>query len=363
MLRIERRKKEEAAITELLKLIADLDKEINTWYYPNKDRKRAKKAFLGYIYDSYSTLNLGQSLSWCINAAIRYQEGMYLNAMQGDWSDRVATWLTSNKTEISKSLIPIEANRIELDEKNRLGNGSYAIVYKSLFGGREVALKKSISIDGRHQVVFDNEVDIFSLIKQRQHQNIVEIQGIALGYMQMIIIFEFMAGGSLDQLITTHPDDLQPELQVHLLSQIIAALRFLHAMGIVHCDLKPGNILLSADHRTAKLGDMGLAQHDKGERHKKVGTQCFMAPEVRYTHPVPASDIYSFAVTAWETCEKRRVTKYFNNSTQRVEFPDVEGFQQTSTGMKKLILDCLNPLPEARPSGAEIDDVLQRCRL
>jgi len=363
MLRIERRKKEEGALTELLTLIAELDSEINTWYYPNKDRKRAKKAFLQYIYDSYTTLNLGQSLSWCINAAMRFQHEMFVEAMKGGWSDRVSTWLTTNSAEIFKSPIPIEANRIELDEKNKLGNGSYAIVYKGLFHGKEVALKKSISIDATHQQVFDNEVDVFSLIKRKQHQNIVEIQGIVLGYRQMIIIFEYMAGGSLDKLITTHPDNLNPELQVHILSQIIAALRFLHAMDIVHCDLKPGNILLSADHRTAKLSDMGLAQHSKGKRRKKVGTSLFMAPEVRYTHPVPASDIYSFGVTAWETCERRLVNNYFNHSTQTVELPDIEGFQQTSTGMKKLILDCLNPLPEARPSGAEIDDVLQRCRL
>jgi hypothetical protein len=112
------------------------------------------------------------------------------------------------------------------------------------------------------------------------------------------LVMEYVPGGSLD----ARPP-LSPELAAHLGGQIADALIALHAQGIVHGDIKPGNIVVAAD-GTAKLADFGAAYRVGGkETITPQGavsyTPDYAAPEVVRGQPEPASDVFSLAAMVY----------------------------------------------------------------
>ena len=89
-----------------------------------------------------------------------------------------------------------------------------------------------------------------------------------------------------------------------MLAQICEALAYLHAEGVIHCDVSPPNVLLRRADGTAKLADFGLAAR-RGEAPAPPteigpGTPGYVAPEVlRGALPTPRSDLYSLGVAAY----------------------------------------------------------------
>src|SRR5437667_6187240 len=114
-----------------------------------------------------------------------------------------------------------------------------------------------------------------------------------------------MAGGDLESLLDRTPKRQLPIGQVlELATGITKGLAFAHAKGVVHRDLKPGNIWLTAD-GTPKLGDFGLALASDASRLTQVGlmvgTALYMAPEQAMGQAVtPRSDLYSLGCVLYE---------------------------------------------------------------
>jgi serine/threonine-protein kinase len=117
------------------------------------------------------------------------------------------------------------------------------------------------------------------------------------------IVMEYLPGGSLADRL--HAQGAQPVRRaVEWLGQAAAALDAAHRGGIVHRDVKPGNLLLDHDGRV-KVADFGVASaHDLGsftEAGTVVGTAGYLAPEqARGEQALPASDLYALAVVAYE---------------------------------------------------------------
>ncbi|MFI0410017.1 serine/threonine-protein kinase [Actinomadura sp. 3N508] len=112
------------------------------------------------------------------------------------------------------------------------------------------------------------------------------------------LVLEYVPGGSLDAWPV-----MSPEAAARVGAQIAAALAALHAQGIVHCDVKPGNIVVTED-RTAKLADFGAAYRLGGTdtitpNGPVSHTPAFAAPEVLRGNPEPASDVYSLGATVY----------------------------------------------------------------
>nr|WP_078610343.1 MULTISPECIES: serine/threonine-protein kinase [Streptomyces] len=110
------------------------------------------------------------------------------------------------------------------------------------------------------------------------------------------LVMEHVTGGSLDV-----PVKMVPQLAAHIGAQIGAALAALHAKGIVHCDVKPGNIVITHD-RVAKLADFGAAYRvDGSETITPNGpislTPAYAAPEAFRAAPERASDVFSLGAT------------------------------------------------------------------
>lgn len=133
-----------------------------------------------------------------------------------------------------------------------------------------------------------------------QHPNIVSVYSLGEDRGYHFIEMEFVEGASLsEQLVARGPLDPAPATQ--LISQVAAGLVEAHANGVVHCDVKPANVMVGRQ-QVAKLGDFGLARlyadGKEGALARTVGTPNFMAPELLEGAPTSAaSDIYALGAT------------------------------------------------------------------
>lgn len=189
-------------------------------------------------------------------------------------------------------------SRYQMLEK--IGSGSFATVYRGqdLELGREVAIKQIHEQFLQDPQQLDRYWQEAQLLASFQHPNIVTIYDIVRD--RGWLIMELMQG-NLSKISSKKPMDLNALRTT--LAHCLRALKFLHAHGIVHGDIKPGNMMIDR-RRRVKIGDFGLARRvsdDEGSLIK--GTTKYMAPEVvsdEFGTVGPASDLYSLGFAAYE---------------------------------------------------------------
>ena len=181
-----------------------------------------------------------------------------------------------------------------------LARGGNADVYTVL--GEDGALcamknvEMSSKINGQRADDLLKEVGMLSTL---QHRNIVAYLSSAVTGRHLLIVMEYVGGGSLNSVIQKF--GLLPSSSCRrYMKDILRGLAFLHAKGIVHRDLKPANVLLDPD-GCCKLADFGasvaiMAKPDT----QAVGTPPYIAPEAAGGHVNPSSDIWSLGVTLCE---------------------------------------------------------------
>lgn len=138
------------------------------------------------------------------------------------------------------------------------------------------------------------------------HPNIVHFFALATPGEQLAIVIELVEGQPLDAIIARHRGD-RPCLPFvrawHYFSQLLGALAAIHALGIVHRDVKPSNLLIRHD-GVAKLTDFGIARLPTDVRNTgsaAPGTGAYMAPEQVVGAPIdPRADLYSAAIVLYE---------------------------------------------------------------
>lgn len=149
---------------------------------------------------------------------------------------------------------------------------------------------------------FDRFLQEYELIAEIEHPNIVKIYDLGVADDHAHIAMEYLDGGDLRQRIT---EGIIASVAVMYLRQIASALAKVHEVGILHRDLKPGNIMLRKDNSIALI-DFGLAKRlrlrmeitDSGEI---FGTPYYMSPEQGHGEVVDErSDIYSLGVIFYE---------------------------------------------------------------
>ncbi|MFL5339307.1 MAG: serine/threonine-protein kinase, partial [Gemmataceae bacterium] len=137
------------------------------------------------------------------------------------------------------------------------------------------------------------------LLAQLNHPHIVRVWDFEDDPALPYLVMEFVEGQSLAELLQ-QSGRLRPERAVQVVGHIADALAAAHRLGVVHRDVKPGNILLTPE-GTAKLADLGLAVSLDTDRngHGLAGTVAYMSPE-QATRPAAIdhrSDIYSLGAT------------------------------------------------------------------
>ncbi len=144
---------------------------------------------------------------------------------------------------------------------------------------------------------------------QLHHSNIVVIHD--FGYEERLgiyyIVSEFVEGTDLQTLFAQHPGPVPIEQALSIVRQIGEALQYAHEQGIIHRDVKPGNILIEARTGRAVLCDFGLARLEEDEdlevttAHTIAGTLPYMSPEQALGSDVDRrTDIYSLGLVLYE---------------------------------------------------------------
>ena len=208
------------------------------------------------------------------------------------------------------------AGRYRVD--GRLGAGGMSTVFLAMDSvlERQVAVK----LLAEHLAEDDDFVARFrreALSAARlQHPNIVQVfdSGEDPGSHRHFIVMEYVEGPSGADLLRDHTT-LEVENAVAIVRDACHGLDYAHRAGVVHRDVKPGNLLLSDDTGATKLADFGIAKAAEQTRITQVGsvlgTAAYLSPEqARGEEAGPPSDIYSLGVCAYEFLTGRLPHEY-----------------------------------------------------
>jgi eukaryotic-like serine/threonine-protein kinase len=263
------------------------------------------------------------------------------------------------------------ADRYEL--KDPVGTGGMSTVFcaHDTLLERDVALK----ILHEHHSRDDDYVERFRhearAVAQLSHPNIVTVidRGEAGG--RQFIVFEYVEGANLKELVSREQLPVRRVLELGL--EVARALGFAHAQGIVHRDVKPQNVLLSADGR-AKVTDFGIARSldavgGRTETGTVLGTSHYIAPEQARGERVDAkTDVYSFGCMLFEMLTGAVPfdgDSFLSVAMQHVNEPApsvLERRPEAPLRLAHLIERCLEKDPAERPSMdacvAELDATL-----
>jgi eukaryotic-like serine/threonine-protein kinase len=188
----------------------------------------------------------------------------------------------------------------------QLGQGGMAVVYKAqdLSLGRLVAIKmlrQSLIHDEDFLARFQQEARAAANLA---HPNIVTVHDFGHHEERYYIVMEYIEGKDLKTLIKEGAP-FTPERALDLTIQVCAGLGYAHRAGLIHCDVKPQNVLVTADGRV-KITDFGIARAlatlRPGETTDVVwGSPQYYSPEqAAGEHPSPASDVYSIGIVMYE---------------------------------------------------------------
>ncbi|HEV3377968.1 MAG TPA: serine/threonine-protein kinase, partial [Thermoleophilaceae bacterium] len=172
--------------------------------------------------------------------------------------------------------------------------------------GRQVAVKRlHADSPGDVEQRFVREAKLGASLN---HPNLVSVYDTATDEEGVLIVMEYVEGEALARTLKRGP--LPPDRVAAMVRDVGSALDHAHAQGVVHRDVKPGNVLLRRDGMT-KLVDLGIAtarDHTRLTHSGMVlGTAAYMAPEqLEGGETTPATDIYALAVVAYEALTGER---------------------------------------------------------
>ncbi|XP_069405144.1 serine/threonine-protein kinase PAK 4 [Ovis canadensis] len=249
--------------------------------------------------------------------------------------------------------------RSYLDNFIKIGEGSTGIVCIATVrsSGRLVAVKKmDLRKQQRRELLF-NEVVI---MRDYQHENVVEMYNSYLVGDELWVVMEFLEGGALTDIVT-HTRMNEEQIAAVCLA-VLQALSVLHAQGVIHRDIKSDSILLTHDGRV-KLSDFGFcAQVSKEVPRRKslVGTPYWMAPELISRLPYgPEVDIWSLGVMVIEMVDGE--PPYFNEPPLKAMKmirdnlpPRLKNLHKVSPSLKGFLDRLLVRDPAQRATAAEL---------
>lgn len=192
----------------------------------------------------------------------------------------------------------------------RIGSGGMSVVYRA----QDMLLGRLVAVKMLHEI-FSGDEEFLRRFRQEataaaglQHPNIVTVHDIGQDGHRQYIVMEYVNGRTLKQLIRRHNQDGRPipvSRVLDLTIQICAGVGYAHRANLVHCDIKPQNVLVTRDERI-KVADFGIARA-MSEASRQVqdegmwGTPQYFSPEQASGEPpTPASDVYAIGVVMFE---------------------------------------------------------------
>lgn len=280
--------------------------------------------------------------------------------------------------------------------REEIGRGSGGIVYKGILSDNRVAAIKMLKEADEGKAEFLTEV---SIIGRLNHMSLIETWGYCTQGKHRLLVYEYMENGSLASKLA-NSTALDWEKRMRIAVGIAKGLAYLHEEcleWVLHCDVKPQNILLDSDY-CAKVADFGLSklhstsvpQNSSFSRIR--GTRGYMAPEWVYNLPITSKvDVYSYGIvvleivtgkkpTGIQISERRGMTdqhgslvtwvkEKMNGAEMRSEswikeIADPMLADKFETAKLKLLvkvaLQCVEEDKEARPTMSQVVQMLQR---
>ena len=253
-----------------------------------------------------------------------------------------------------------------------LGKGGEACVYSGTYKGQPVAIKKYTDFAARNEEHFRHLRNEILLFQRLYHPCLVNLIAVSL-HPTIDVVLERAPLGSLQECLITKQEPVHRIVVHRIAAQVAAALRAIHNLGVIHRDLKAGNVLVwSLDPESlchCKLTDFGTAveQAPIGTREKTRGTKGFTSPEALgrsgrnyiYNH---MSDIFSFAMLLYQMIARREpyneVKEVMRNDIIiKGERPRLQDIPQAETAyfyLTRLMQLCWQEEPSQRPTTTEI---------
>ncbi|XP_061366614.1 G-type lectin S-receptor-like serine/threonine-protein kinase At1g34300 [Gastrolobium bilobum] len=199
--------------------------------------------------------------------------------------------------------------------KEKLGDGGFGAVYRGILANKTVVAVKQLEGIEQGEKQFRMEV---STISSTHHLNLVRLIGFCSEGRHRLLVYEFMKNGSLDNFLFVNEEQsgklLNWGYRFNIALDAARGLTYLHEECrncIVHCDVKPENILLDENYN-AKVSDFGLAKLlNPTDRRRTLtsvrGTRGYLAPEWIANLPITSkSDVYSYGMVLLEIVSGRR---------------------------------------------------------
>lgn len=279
---------------------------------------------------------------------------------------------------------PIDADKYRLFEA--VGKGATAEVYLAYCEevDADVAIKM-VKLDDR-AIDLPSIATEVSIMKRLRHRHVLPLYAAFVEDDQMWMVMPFVSGGSaLDIMRRHHNNGWNEHVIATIMKPVLHALAYLHNDGVIHRDLKAGNILI--DHKgKVILADMGvttvLERNHDCSRHKSsspdsaeacsaylsrktfAGTPCWMAPEVMEDHSTYelTADIWSFGITLLELALGQAPLAQFSMDqilmkTVHEDAPVLESSDRRkrfTEDLKDLVSQCLQKDPARRPTARNL---------
>ena len=281
----------------------------------------------------------------------RVKRKMELRLLQSDITDDVS------RTSAIEHDAPLLYSDFVLEQL--LGSGGMGKVFRA----RVKSTRRKVAIKALHKMRQSDTRAISQFVQEAQllaklhHTNIVRVEGLGRfpggGY---FMVMDFIDGVDLQSRLKVSPLTIQEALEI--VQEVASAIGHAHDKGIIHCDLKPGNVLQDRNGNVL-VTDFGFAFLIAGSAASRGnsigGTAGFIAPEIisGQSQPTPATDIYSLGVLLWSLV---------TGTLPEIPFR-LDPVEDELAAIAHVVERCISGDPMKRPqTTAELQSEIQACQ-
>jgi serine/threonine-protein kinase len=226
----------------------------------------------------------------------------------------------------------------------KIGSGGFAVVFQA----RDTVQKIRVALKLPTTSKPDDLEDLFYEVRvasKLSHQNLMPVLNADIIDGNLVVAYPLGKGCLHDRMKRSFTNREIFDVIVQLLS----GLKHAHENEVVHCDVKPGNIIMFPD--GVKLCDFGLCKRAENtwRTSEPGGTLGYMAPELAMGHPSPRSDLFSVGLLAWEMLTGKLPAWHYDWPPPRYE----EALERWEA-LVQALRGALQPDPRDRYSSAEV---------